>query len=487
MSAAVRLWERRYVLNRAWWPLVVLAAGVVVALAPTDLSLALVGGSALAIAALVRPEWGVYALVFAVPFGSVRQVHVANFSLNVSEVCVGLVVAGWLAQMVVRRQVVVPRAPLLGPLIIWLSVLTLTWLTAVSLSASLKETAKWVEVTLLYLFVASRFDEKTVRRTVVLILLAGVAEAVLGMAQFFGRIGPDGFLWSTPVGLFMRAFGTFEQPNPYAGYLGLVAPLAYGLWLVHGAGRGSGSGPGLWRWMTRATLYAGVAVLLAVAMLMSWSRGAMIGFAAAFVVMNVVRSRRAAAIFLASAFVLAALGAVQMLPSAITQRFVDFLPFLSIPDVSRVEVNPINFAIVQRLAHWTAAWRMFVDHPWLGVGIGNYGVAYAQYMVPPWTDALGHAHNYYLNVAAEAGLTGLAAYLILWVAAIWQALKALRRTSGFARGVALGVLGVLVQLSTHNFVDNLWVHNMYLHVAILLGCLAAVTPDITKSDELQHV
>jgi hypothetical protein len=35
--------------------------------------------------------------------------------------------------------------------------------------------------------------------------------------------------------------------------------------------------------------------------------------------------------------------------------------------------------------------------------------------------------------------------------------------------VALGVLGVLVHLSVHNFVDNLYVHSMYLQVAMLLG------------------
>jgi O-antigen ligase len=228
----------------------------------------------------------------------------------------------------------------------------------------------------------------------------------------------------------------------------------------------------LWRLLTRSTIYAGVTGLCVLAIVMTWSRGAIIGFVAAFVVVNVVRSRRAAAIFLAVAFVLAALGAVQMLPTAVTQRFADFLPFLSVPDVSAVEVNPTNFAIVQRLAHWTAAWRMFVDHPWLGVGIGNYSALYPVYRVPSWPDPLGHAHNYYLNITAEAGLAGLAAYLLLWGAAMWQAFRTLGRTSGFAQGVALGVLGVLVYLSAHNFVDNLFVHNMYLHIAILLGCVA---------------
>jgi hypothetical protein len=31
------------------------------------------------------------------------------------------------------------------------------------------------------------------------------------------------------MGRFMRAYGTFRQPNPYAGYLGYLAPVAVSL------------------------------------------------------------------------------------------------------------------------------------------------------------------------------------------------------------------------------------------------------------------
>nr|MBC8262580.1 hypothetical protein [Anaerolineales bacterium] len=44
-------------------------------------------------------------------------------------------------------------------------------------------------------------------------------------------------------------------------------------------------------------------------------------------------------------------------------------------------------------------------------------------------------------------------------------------SEGWWRGVAAGILGVLTHLSVHNLFDNLYVHTMYLHVAILLGLL----------------
>jgi hypothetical protein len=67
-------------------------------------------------------------------------------------------------------------------------------------------------------------------------------------------------------------------------------------------------------------------------------------------------------------------------------------------------------------------------------------------------------------------LLGLAAYLALWLAAFWQTARAARRGGDpYARALALGTLGVLVHASVHNVVDNLWVHDMYLQVALLLG------------------
>jgi O-antigen ligase len=168
------------------------------------------------------------------------------------------------------------------------------------------------------------------------------------------------------------------------------------------------------------------------------------------------------------AYVLLA-GGLARLPVSVLQRFSDFLPYLGVVDVRGLEVTDANFAVLERMAHWQSALSMWTDRPWTGVGIGNYEQVYARYALPLWTLPLGHAHNYYLNIAAEAGTLGLVAYLCLWGLALIGVWRALRRTSGWLWGVVLGVLGMLVHLSTHNLFDNLFVHGMYLHVAILLG------------------
>jgi O-antigen ligase len=207
------------------------------------------------------------------------------------------------------------------------------------------------------------------------------------------------------------------------------------------------------------------------------------------VVAIVARSGRAAVLGALLVVLLAYLllvGGLALVPPSIVQRFSDFLPYVGIADVRGVEVTDGNFAVLERMAHWQSAVSMWTSRPWLGVGIGNYEPAYARYALPMWPYALGHAHNYYLNVGAETGILGFVAYLVLLVGVLVGAWQATRRALGWLWGVALGVLGVLVHLAAHNFFDNLYVHSMYLHVAILLGIIPLLSRRSAKVDSSDY-
>jgi O-antigen ligase len=105
------------------------------------------------------------------------------------------------------------------------------------------------------------------------------------------------------------------------------------------------------------------------------------------------------------------------------------------------------------------------------VGFGNYEPAYADYDLINWPAPLGHAHNYYLNLLAETGVIGLAAYLLLWTAVFWQTWQQLNRASWPNRGIALGLLAVWTAMAVHHLVDKLYVNNMYVHLGALFGVL----------------
>jgi O-antigen ligase len=174
-----------------------------------------------------------------------------------------------------------------------------------------------------------------------------------------------------------------------------------------------------------------------------------------------------------------ALGSLNLLPPAFAERIADVPRFfgLNLIDPRAVILTDENFAIVDRMAHWFAAWNMFVDHPWLGVGIGNYAAAYAQYGLREWPESLGHAHNFYLNVLAETGVSGLAFYLLAVVSMLGYAVRVARRAGGAGRAIAFGIAGVFAAFAAHNFFDNLYVHGMNLQFGMLLGILARIDMD----------
>jgi O-antigen ligase len=125
------------------------------------------------------------------------------------------------------------------------------------------------------------------------------------------------------------------------------------------------------------------------------------------------------------------------------------------------------------MAHWQAGWYMFLDHPWLGVGAGNYPDAYPAYAVGQWLEPLGHAHNYYLNMLAELGVVGGGLLVLLLGLAFRELLGALlpseAQSDTFWRAVLAGSIGGLIVFCVHNLFDSLFVHSVNVQVGVLLG------------------
>lgn len=463
---------RRVVVPTIW----VLASGLALALLPLPWLVLGLGGLLFLLLTAIRPYGALYLVAFAVPFGSLLEIGLGPLTVGATEALLAWMLASWVASRIALGGPEL-KLPLLAVPVIAFSVAALySVLNASSLTLAAKELLKWVEVAAVIAFVYNAVPRRRISSVIVSLLAAGLLQALLGVYQFLTQSGPEGFVLH---GRFMRAFGTFEQPNPYAGFLGVVAPLALStaLGLLTARSRSLGrlaTEPRDWpRWLEWFSL--AVFALLGAAIGMSWSRGAWIGFAAATIVVSAAHSLRVrlglGALF--SILVLAGLAAgTGAVPTVVTERLTSVLPFVDTPDVAAVEVTDQNYAALERLAHWQSALAMWRDHPWLGVGFGNYAVAYSQYALPKWPMALGHAHNYYLNVAAETGLLGLTAYLCLWGVVfcyVWRVLRA--ATDRRTRALALGALGMLVHVSVHNIVDNLWVHNIYVHVAVVLGLL----------------
>lgn len=476
-------------------PLAAVAGGLLIAWLPVEYSLLLLAGGVVVALSLWEPAFG---LGMALVLGPTRAYLAASGRTGLlwdfGQLFFALALAGWLVRGLLRRELNLPRFFVFVPLSVWIFVGALSLYNAEAWRDGLNEVIKWIEVVLVIVIVHSESRRGRMGGLIGAILLAGATQAALGLHQYrFRGEGPESFL--LPGGVY-RAYGTFEQPNPFGGYLGLIWPVAAGLALgalsqslshfqfalpasrspLHPP-RSTLHFPLATRPFLLSTFFALLTLLSLAALYVSFSRGAWLGAAAAALVMVAFWPRRwsvglgLVSVALVSGWLLLEAGLV---PASIAARLANVADFVNVTDVRGVNINDANFALVERLAHWQAAQNMIAAHPWLGVGLGNYAGAYPQYALANWPFHLGHAHNIYLHTWAETGPVGLAAYVSVWATVIMLTLSTLRRSAGLQRGLLLGLLGVWAHLLTHQIVDNLHVNNTDLLLAAQIGVLHVI-------------
>jgi O-antigen ligase len=90
---------------------------------------------------------------------------------------------------------------------------------------------------------------------------------------------------------------------------------------------------------------------------------------------------------------------------------------------------------------WSTSFNIFKDHPVFGIGFGNFPEFYRSYLKIP-SEIFGHAHNDFLNVAVNAGIIGLLAFIFLWVILLKNLLRRYKeKKEGYQKALILG--GVL--------------------------------------------
>ena len=202
------------------------------------------------------------------------------------------------------------------------------------------------------------------------------------------------------------------------------------------------------------------ALVIVTAILFSTARGAWLAvLAATIVIVSFGRGRPAALVVLA----LLAVVAITVGQSAALQRGVGSMFALNGDNAGRVAIYGVNLDIIH-------------DHPWFGLGFGRYQPAAAPYYrSAAKADRKSHAHNNFLQIAAEGGLVTVAAFAFLFAAALRLGLDAVHARNPVARTTALGawgaVIGFLVGgLTQYTFGDSEVVLGIWCVLAVLLRC-----------------
>jgi O-antigen ligase len=227
-------------------------------------------------------------------------------------------------------------------------------------------------------------------------------------------------------------FGPYVNRNHFAGFAELVIPVAL-VPLVLGRVR-----------RERMFLVGLFAMVPIVALVLSASRGGIISFAAQIVVLALlllVRRIHGRGMILGGIVVLCAVMMVSWIGvQQVFQRF------------SGIQSSEVTAG--KRSAMRQDTWKLFLDHPLVGTGLGTFEMVFPPYDSLYDGKVVNHAHNDYLEALAETGVLG--GVFCVWFLGL-VLLNSMKRLSerGTSFGVSLNLSGLIacVGILVHSLVD----------------------------------
>jgi O-antigen ligase len=436
-----------------------LAAGVLVGI-PWPQNLFLVASGTSFVIAALNPPAGLGVLVASIPLQAVGEEQLGPIHLTVTKVILMATLAAWAGRTLVERRTIrLDRTAIFH--LAYVAVLALTIVNTSDRGSWGAELYRWWTPLVVYLIAINSITSIAEAKPVLWGTAAGtIGTSIVGFVQVVGGYGPESF----DVNGFTRAFATFGQPNPFAGYLDVGVPILIAV--AAGAVLPARLGVPALPLGPLLTVFVIVAAACGTAsMILTQSRGGWLGITAgllcvAWMLGNVVRWTVVGA-------GIALLAVVVMTPPGqqLGGRLVNSFSLRS----ENVLVTPENFAVQERLAHWRAGIAMAEKYPVLGVGAGNFSNRYRDFTeVWRFRISRGHAHNAYIHAAAQSGFLGLTSYLIFLGVAASQLARAFRASRGrLERPVVIGAIGVTVAFAVHNMFDYLHVLSLPLQLSVV--------------------
>lgn len=422
---------------------------------------------AVTLLALRAPSVALNLLLLSIPV----QDYGAKGELTLTNALFAATLLGWLLHRASGTPRALPRS-IIGPLfILFFLGLSLSLVVAQEIAPGVAVLYQWAKSLLVFFIAIDVLRSWTqVRWALGALAVAGTVEAALGLFQYATKAGPASFGIGED---FSRAYGTFGRPNSYAGYLEMLLPLAMvSTYLAWRAWRAPSSNR-IGRLIQTSAAGASTAII-AGAIVVSLSRGAWLGTTSGLVVMALAasaRTRRLTLTLAGALLLFAVLGGFSTLPTTLQNRINSITSNVVTPDIRTAYITAENFAVIERLAHWAAGLNMFAANRLLGVGVGNFNVRYAEFNISPtFVVSRGHAHNYYIQVAAEAGLVGLSTYLLLLLGIASTLVTAFRSAAGrdpATRALLVAATGAVTAVAVHDVFEVLHVLSMGIQLSVI--------------------
>lgn len=376
-------------------------------------------------------EWVLFAASFALsPFADFR-LPMGDLSVPTSAFFAALAVTITCARFVVTREQRLEGRGILLSLALILIGYTLSFIAALRPELGVPLLAKWLFHSLVFVTLMSlsnRVPHLWIALT--LVLMTG-ALSVYGLFEYFAK-------GSYELNFYAGVKGTRQAT---AQHVALVLPLAVGVGMIRHLS-----------WPVRLLVWAATGASLA-ALSLSYSRGGWVAVVIALVVMALSRHRiEVREVLILSLAAIAVLYLGYLAPQTVQDRFWSSFSLQESRDSSVTNVG--------RLQRKVEAIKVITNHPFLGIGIGNYP------LVVPWYKVIsgqvgsgipraGNPHDSYLLTWAEGGILAFVGFVGMLYFVTARTLRGARESVGpIGPNVLRGAVGSLVALVTFLFFSD---------------------------------
>ncbi|HEX7334939.1 MAG TPA: O-antigen ligase family protein [Pyrinomonadaceae bacterium] len=307
------------------------------------------------------------------------------------------------------------------------------------------------------------------------IMIFGFCLAIFGLTQSF--ISPNKVYWVRELPQ-STAFGPFINRHHFAGYMELTIALPLGLLFAGSVEK------------DKRLLYVFIAGMMGIALVMTASRGGIISLVAQIMFLVVVTAvwrsqgerRRVKSSRLKHAGT-----RVGMAAALLFGLFLGVMAFGGEFSIYRF-IDSVNFEdpTTGRAHFWSVTLDIIKAHPFLGTGLGAFGVVYTKYDTRNGFFRLEQAHNDYLQVLSDGGIIGGLLALSFVVLLFYLALKRARSQDDFRRGVALAALSGCFAVLVHSFFDFTLHTTSNALLFLITAALATLNGHVENAPRKRH-
>jgi len=392
-----------------------------------DLFIKIIGAILTFLLTMSNPLTGIYMLIIAIPFLQSNEL-ILLFTVLIS--------FSFIFNAIRHKKVAYTKTAITFPILLYLIVQIICTITSVTPMLSLQNFLVSLFSIIMFFIIINTVTTKSIldKCLKMFIFIAFVASCY-GILQYF-TVGVTDLTWvdlETNPDLTTRVGGPFNNPNIFAEYLEYILPTALVLIFVY-------------KNKINKILLSIMSATILICLVLTFSRGGWLGFAAAIFFFALVKFTRYIPILIAGG-----IACIPFLPSVILTRLQSIVNFQDTSNSYRINV-------------WQGTIEMIKDFLFTGVGYGYwaYKSAYIHYSVN--ATKVWHSHNVYLQILAETGIFGFISFTLVIISLFVLIISHNKKSNDiYSNYVSLALLCGIISLLVHGFAE----HILYMPKSII--------------------